>query len=577
MAGEHLLLLLRARVADRQLEQEAVELRLGQRVGALVLDRVLGGDDDERVGQRVGRRPRRVTCRSSIDSSSAAWVFGGVRLISSASSTLVNTGPGRKRNPPPPVGAAVEDELAGHVGRHEVGRELHALEVEVEGGGERLDDQRLGHAGHALEQHVAAGQQRRDQAGQRAVLADDDLAHLVAHREDGGARVAASGAASTPAAGRGPGARRSVGGRGRAARSGGAGRRAGRARRQTWARTSSRMRSIVAARSASSGVVGDGRPAERGAQVGCVGRPVRSAATAASTSAGASGGRPRWSARKRRRSCRSRSAAWPGERLRSSRVPTAATSSDPAMGDGRRLGHRPAEAPANATPRRATKAMPSCRTARHTPAGISSRSERRAGRGAGERPGLEHEQPGAVLRGHEGGHDRRVLALGERGVDHHPGAADGDDGAVAPVGGDDVGVAAAVVDARRRAEAGGEQHPAVAGLDAGRVDAVERVDVAGVGHPRARGARSSTVSNSPVTGGASSESGSVTTSMPPASTQSSTASRWSSSSRSRNRTMTSGASSAPRSGRRSLDRDLGAQLVGQGDHGAGPEPLVGRR
>ena len=44
----------------------------------------------------------------------------------------------------------------------------------------------------------------------------------------------------------------------------------------------------------------------------------------------------------------------------------------------------------------------------------------------------------------------------------------------------------------------------------------------------------------------------MTTSTPPASTQSSTASRWSSSSRSRNRTMTSGASSAPRSGRRSL-------------------------
>ena len=42
-----------ARVADRQLEQEPVELRLGQRVGALVLDRVLRGDDDERVGQRV--------------------------------------------------------------------------------------------------------------------------------------------------------------------------------------------------------------------------------------------------------------------------------------------------------------------------------------------------------------------------------------------------------------------------------------------------------------------------------------------------------------------------------------------
>ena len=39
-----------------------------------------------------------VTCRSSIASSSEAWVLGGVRLISSASSRLVKTGPGRKEN-----------------------------------------------------------------------------------------------------------------------------------------------------------------------------------------------------------------------------------------------------------------------------------------------------------------------------------------------------------------------------------------------------------------------------------------------------------------------------------------------
>lgn len=40
--------------------------------------------------------PSTVTCRSSIASSRADWVFGGVRLISSASSRFVNTGPSRK-------------------------------------------------------------------------------------------------------------------------------------------------------------------------------------------------------------------------------------------------------------------------------------------------------------------------------------------------------------------------------------------------------------------------------------------------------------------------------------------------
>ena len=40
--------------ADPQLEQEAIELRLGQRVGPLQLDRVLGGQHEEGQGQRVG-------------------------------------------------------------------------------------------------------------------------------------------------------------------------------------------------------------------------------------------------------------------------------------------------------------------------------------------------------------------------------------------------------------------------------------------------------------------------------------------------------------------------------------------
>ena len=97
-AGQHLDLVLARRQRHRQLEQEAVELGLGQRVGALVLDRVLGGGDQERVGQRPRAARRRVTCRSSIASSSEACVFGGVRLISSASSRLVKTGPSRKEN-----------------------------------------------------------------------------------------------------------------------------------------------------------------------------------------------------------------------------------------------------------------------------------------------------------------------------------------------------------------------------------------------------------------------------------------------------------------------------------------------
>ena len=52
-------LLIARRQRHVELQQEPVELRLGQLVGALVLDRVLGGRDDERVGQRPGLARRR--------------------------------------------------------------------------------------------------------------------------------------------------------------------------------------------------------------------------------------------------------------------------------------------------------------------------------------------------------------------------------------------------------------------------------------------------------------------------------------------------------------------------------------
>ena len=191
VTGQHLGLLFEGRVADQQLEHEPVELRLGQRVGALVLDRVLCGDHDERVGQRAVPTPSAVTWRSSIASSSAACVLGGVRLISSARNRFVKTGPSRNRKPAVAVG--IEHQLARHVRRHQVGGELHPGEVEVERLGQGLDQQRLGHAGHALQQDVAPHQQRGDEAGQRAVLADHDLADLLAQREDRGTRVAALG------------------------------------------------------------------------------------------------------------------------------------------------------------------------------------------------------------------------------------------------------------------------------------------------------------------------------------------------------------------------------------------------
>ena len=102
---------------------------------------------------------------------------------------LAKIGPGWNSNLLAAVGRLQHDVGADQVGRHQVGRELDALELQVQGVGQRPHQQRLAQAGHAFEQHVAAG----DQGGQRALddllLADDHLADLVAQRLEVGAEL----------------------------------------------------------------------------------------------------------------------------------------------------------------------------------------------------------------------------------------------------------------------------------------------------------------------------------------------------------------------------------------------------
>ena len=110
---EDLALLGLGRIADRELHQEAVDLRLGQRVGAFVLDRVLRREDEERVGQRVVVSPM-VTCRSCIASRSADCTLAGARLISSASTRFAKIGPAPRDEL---LRLRVEDERADEIGR----------------------------------------------------------------------------------------------------------------------------------------------------------------------------------------------------------------------------------------------------------------------------------------------------------------------------------------------------------------------------------------------------------------------------------------------------------------------------
>ena len=86
-------------------------------------------------------------------------------------------------------GAGPEDEIgaarrraqrhrAGEIGGQHVGRELHATEVDAERAREGVGEQRLGDAGDAFEQHVAADGRRGEQHVDDMILADDHLRDL---------------------------------------------------------------------------------------------------------------------------------------------------------------------------------------------------------------------------------------------------------------------------------------------------------------------------------------------------------------------------------------------------------------
>jgi hypothetical protein len=73
----------------------------------------------------------------------------------------------------------LEELGAGNVGRHEVGRELHAVEREVQRLRQRLDQQRFRDARNADQQHVTAGQDRGDQIVHDVELPNDAPSDLI--------------------------------------------------------------------------------------------------------------------------------------------------------------------------------------------------------------------------------------------------------------------------------------------------------------------------------------------------------------------------------------------------------------
>ena len=124
-----LLQFLRARVVDHQLEEEAVELRFGQRVGALQVDRVLRRQHEERLGQRVRLAAHRDgVLLHRFQHGRLGARRGAVDLV--GQDQVGEDRPGLEGEAPALV--ALGDHVgADDVGGHQVGRELDAAVAQV--------------------------------------------------------------------------------------------------------------------------------------------------------------------------------------------------------------------------------------------------------------------------------------------------------------------------------------------------------------------------------------------------------------------------------------------------------------
>ncbi len=168
-------------IADIHLQQEAVELRFRQWIGAFLFQRVLGCENVEGFRQIV-------TLAGHGD---VIFLHGlqqcGLRARAGAVDFIRHQQLRKHRTfyeaeGAPPVFILIHDFGAENIRRHEVRCELDAVGIKPENRSERGDELGLGKPGNADEQRVAAREYCEKRVLHHFFLAEDDLGYLRADR-----------------------------------------------------------------------------------------------------------------------------------------------------------------------------------------------------------------------------------------------------------------------------------------------------------------------------------------------------------------------------------------------------------
>ena len=168
------------RIAYRQLYQKAVQLRIRQQLCARGARRVLRGQHNEGGRQRV-RLPvdADVSFLHRLEQRGLRLARRPVDLISQQQIRHHRAGLVDQFS----AGLVIDAE-ADDVGRHGVGRELHAPGLQSQHAGERHCGRRLANARHVLHQHMSSGQNGHQDPLHHVVLADDDGLNLLQYLLD---------------------------------------------------------------------------------------------------------------------------------------------------------------------------------------------------------------------------------------------------------------------------------------------------------------------------------------------------------------------------------------------------------
>src|SRR5262249_15113476 len=167
--------LLFGRIPDQYFHHKPIYLRLGQRVGALRLNGILGGHYQERLGNTVALAG---DCDLSflhhLEQRALHLRRSPVNLI--GKEEIGEDGTQRRGKV---TVFLVIDARSHQVRRHEVRRELNSPERSANSSGERLNGEGLGEPRDAFDEQMSLGQDGYQHTFQEMILANDDLFHLV--------------------------------------------------------------------------------------------------------------------------------------------------------------------------------------------------------------------------------------------------------------------------------------------------------------------------------------------------------------------------------------------------------------